>query len=124
MSKRSNSQKAKPRNGGQWTEARFESFVRSTLRSGSRRWPPKWEVLKEAFSKEGINPKTKRKAKLYLCAACGEENSSKDVQVDHIEAIGPCDTWDEFIERLFCEKDNLQVLCKPCHKEKTKKEKE
>lgn len=115
--------KDKPRNNGQWTEARYESFIRSTLRSGSRRWPPKWEVLKDAFSRTGVNPKTKRTAKLYLCAQCKEENSSKDVQVDHVEPIGPTKTWDEFIERLFCEKDNLQVLCKPCHKKKTKEEK-
>jgi 5-methylcytosine-specific restriction endonuclease McrA len=62
-------------------------------------------------------------AKHYKCASCEKEFTSTNVQVDHIEAIGSCSTWDEFIDRLFCEKENLQVLCKPCHKIKTKKEK-
>lgn len=112
----------KPRNGGQWTEARFREFITSVLRSGSRRWPPKWEALKAAFKREGVNPKTKRVAKLYGCAICNGEFSSKDIQVDHKEPIGSCNTWDSFIEKLFCEKDNLQAVCKPCHKAKTKKE--
>ena len=30
--------------------------------------------------------------------------------------------WDVFIKRLFCEKDNLQVLCSGCHDKKTLKE--
>lgn len=112
----------KTRNNGQWTESRYRGFIVSTLRAGTRRWPPKWAALKAAFSREGINPKTKRIAKLYGCALCGGEFSQKDVQVDHIVPIGQCNTWDEFIERLFCEADNLQVLCKKCHKTKTKKE--
>jgi 5-methylcytosine-specific restriction endonuclease McrA len=27
-----------------------------------------------------------------------------------------------FVKNLFCEEDNLQVLCKPCHDVKTKEE--
>jgi hypothetical protein len=34
------------------------------------------------------------------------------------------DSWDETIERIFCEKDNLELLCIPCHKQITKKENE
>jgi hypothetical protein len=29
-----------------------------------------------------------------------------------------------FVERLFCEQDNLQVLCVSCHDKKTLKEKQ
>ncbi len=51
------------------------------------------------------------------------EFTAKDVQVDHIKAMGTGQTWDQWIEGLFCEKENLQVLCKPCHAIKTKEEK-
>src|SRR5688572_3040895 len=112
----------RPRNGGQWTDSRFRSFVTSALRSASRRWPPKYERLKGACVGVRKNPKTGRDAKHYLCAACEESFPQRDVQVDHIEAIGEFTSWDVFIERLFCEADNLQVLCKPCHKAKTIKE--
>jgi hypothetical protein len=48
---------------------------------------------------------------------------AKEVEVDHMVGMGKGLTWDEFINRLFCEATNLQVLCKPCHKEKSAKEK-
>lgn len=111
-----------------WTEGRVRSFITSTIRSGFRRWPEKFEVLKEAFIRKGVNPNTGRVASLYQCATCKKEFSSKDVQVDHIEpVVDPKEgfkTWDEFISRLFCSKENLQVLCKECHKIKSNEERQ
>lgn len=110
-----------------WTEGRLKSFITSTIRAGFRRYPPKFEVLKEAQTSKKINKKTGRMCQHYLCASCGEEFPSKEVQVDHIKpVVDPkkgFETWDRFIERLFCSKANLQVLCLQCHKEKTQKEK-
>ena len=49
------------------------------------------------------------------------------MEVDHIEpVVDPKEgfiSWDVFIDRLFCERANLQAVCKPCHKVKTQKEK-
>lgn len=113
----------KVRNNGRWTEARFRSFITSVLRSGSRRWPPKWDVLAEAFVGKWKSKKSGRDAKHYKCAMCEESFPSTQVQVDHIKPIGSWDDWNYVVEALFCEADNLQVLCKPCHKKKTNKEK-
>lgn len=116
------------RNGGKWTEARYRSFVTSTLRAGSRKWPPKYETLNAAKTEKKINKKTGRLAQHYECAECNEEFTQKDVQVDHIKpVIDPKKgfiSWDVYIDRMFCESKNLQVLCKECHSIKTKKEKE
>jgi len=110
-----------------WTDGRKKAFITSVLRSGSRRWPPKYETLNEAKTQKKINIKTGRLAQHYLCADCKEEHPSKNVQVDHIKPVIDQQvgftTWDSFITRLFCDKDNLQVLCKTCHDTKTKKEK-
>lgn len=78
--------------------------------------------MNEAKTEKKINPKTGRLAQHYTCAVCSQDFTSKDVQVDHRVPIGNDLTWDEFISRLFCEKENLQCLCIPCHKEKTLKE--
>lgn len=111
----------------QWTEARYNSFITSLLRQGTRRWAPITEVEKEARVERG----------LYRCASCEEivpptikvgKKRQKNVFVDHIKPIVNPETgftnWDEFIENLFCEKDNLQLLCKPCHDRKSAEERE
>lgn len=116
------------RNGGKWTEARYRSFITSTLRAGSRKWPPKYETLNAAKTEKKVNKKTGRLAQHYRCYACEQEFTQKDVQVDHIKpVIDPKKgfiSWDVYIDRMFCESINLQVLCKDCHQVKTKKEKE
>ena len=112
----------KTRNAGRWTEARYRSFITSALRSAFRRWPPKFDVLKDACTGVKTNEASGRQAKHYRCAKCEKDFPQKQVQVDHKDPIGTCKTWDKFIARLFCEGTNLQVLCKTCHKAKTKGE--
>ena len=115
-------------NGGEWTPARFHTFVVSTLRAGARRWPPKYTTLKKAQTEKKINPKTGRLAQHYRCSICEEEFTQKDMQVDHIKpVVDPkkgFTTWDDFINRLYCEESNLQAICKGCHSAKTRQEKE
>ena len=117
----------KKRNGGEWTEARFKSFVTSALRAASRRWPPKYKALKEAFVGRKLNAKTGKLAMHYTCAECKKLYVATDVQVDHIKpVVDPKKgfvSWDVYINRMFCEIEDLQVMCKPCHKVKTDSEK-
>ena len=117
----------KKRNGGEWTEARFKSFVTSALRAASRRWPPKYAALRAAFAGRQVNAKTGKLAMHYKCAKCKKLFVAADVQVDHIKpVVDPKKgfvSWDDFINRIFCEIENLQTLCKPCHKVKTDQEK-
>jgi len=117
----------KKRNGGEWTDGRFRSFVTSALRAASRRWPPKFKALKEAFVGRKTNKKTGKLAMHYKCAKCKKHFVATDVQVDHVLPVVDPKVgfvgWDSFIDRIFCEIENLQVLCKPCHKVKTEEEK-
>ena len=113
-------------NDGEWTEARYRAFVISALRAYMKRFPPKWKALKAAMVGRKVNKYSGRLAEHYLCANCGEFFIARDVQVDHIDPVvspneGFQDWW-TFITRLYCEAENLQVLCKPCHKEKTNRE--
>ena len=109
----------------QWTTGRKKGFLTSVIRGGFRRWPPKFNVLKAALTGKKINKASGRIAAHYRCACCQEEFPSKEVQVDHINPVVPSSgftTWDEFINRLFCGEEELQVLCKSCHLVKTKEE--
>lgn len=111
----------------EWTEGRKKAFIISVLRSGTRRWPPKYQAKDLAKTEKKINPKSGKMAQHYRCASCKEEFTSTNVEVDHIVPVIPPSigftTWDNFINALFCDNDNLQVLCIPCHKIKSKQEK-
>ena len=117
-------------NSGQWTEARMHSFIKGGLRGISVRWPPKILVKKNAWVERGI----------YLCAGHQraahkvpvtiKKNSRRvnNISVDHIDpVINPIngfENWDMLIERMFCEVEGLQLLCKDCHSLKTAEERQ
>ncbi len=79
-------------------------------------------VLRFDFVKYG----NKRQKFEYKCACCGDWFPEKLINVDHIKPAGSLNCAADlpgFVERLFCELDNLQVLCEACHDMKTKLEK-
>ena len=110
----------------EWTEGRRRTFIISVLRGGMRRYPPKWETLKEACVGKLLNKATKRSALHYKCNKCKKNFVAKEVQVDHKKPVVDVKqgfvSYDVFIERLYCDRKNLQVLCKGCHDAKTKRE--
>jgi len=116
----------KTRCSGEWTEARYRTFVKGALRQATMKWKPIQDCKKFARIRRGW----------YLCACCGEEIPStivvnrkrtKNAIVDHIKPIVPPETgfttWDECIERMYCELDNLQLICLACHNIKCGEEK-
>lgn len=50
------------------------------------------------------------------------------IVIDHIKPViridGQDSSWDEIINNMFCEEDNLQAICKICHDSKTMAENE
>ena len=114
----------KTRNAGTMTDAAFWSFIRSALRQKSRWWKPISQA--KAKAKRSYKGPLKRQKFEYQCAVCLKWFPDKEINVDHIIPAGTlrCGTdLPGFIERLFCEVDNLQVLCSTCHNKKTQSEK-
>ena len=111
------------RAGDTWTEARYFSFIRSALRKAWSKYPVRYQVLNEAS--RPYKGTDKRRKKEYQCASCNKWFMQKEVEVDHIKACGSLQKYADlprFVETLFCEIDNLRVVCKPCHKDITAKE--
>ncbi|MCF1549920.1 hypothetical protein, partial [Escherichia coli] len=54
---------------------------------------------------------------------CKNEFPAKEIQVDHIHpVIDPTRgfiSWDEVVKRMFCEKEDFQILCRQCHSKKS-----
>lgn len=116
----------KTRNNGRWTESQFNSFIKGLLRRGSIRWGVRADVLNKAKRGKKVNKKTKRIAMHYECNICHKLFPLSNMDVDHIIPIikDEFTSWDDVINKMYCEEDNLQVICKDCHKEKTKSETE
>jgi hypothetical protein len=102
------------------------SFAKGVLRRASHKCPAHWGAIKEAgtyYTKKNKDGSvSKRKFIKFRCAQCRKFFQKKEVEVDHIEPIGAYkDDLTEWVVALFC--GERQVLCKPCHKKKSKKDK-
>lgn len=69
---------------------------------------------------------TKNGKTLFYCSECHSYSVLRKVVVDHINpVVSPASGfvgWDEHYRRMYCPIEGLQVLCKKCHGEKTKRE--
>lgn len=110
----------------EWTDAKFRGWIISLLRRGTMRWPPRNQCLVNAKTKKKRNKKTNRLAQHYRCNGCKKDFPLTNMVVDHIDPVIDVDEgfidFDIYIERMYCPLDNLQALCKPCHKKKCDEE--
>jgi 5-methylcytosine-specific restriction endonuclease McrA len=124
MATRKKSAVKKTRNAGTMTESAFWSFIRSGLRQKSRWWKPITQCkMKSRRAYKGPN---KRQKFEYKCNVCKEWFPEKKINIDHIIPAGSLKCAQDlpgFVERLFCEIDNLQCICETCHNIKTQNEK-
>jgi len=104
--------------------------IRGAIRRTFSRSPVVREVLQSVrrevpkYNKDGS--RAKRDSVQYQCQVCLGWVSSTRAAVDHVDPVIHPDkgfeNWDTFVNRLFCAKSNLQVICEICHKAKTNRE--
>jgi 5-methylcytosine-specific restriction endonuclease McrA len=94
----------------------LKRFLVQGLRRLSYKWPARSEALKRARLERNC----------YLCNICKNKFTRKEVQLDHIDPIVDPNTgfttWDSYISKMFCPAEGYQIICIPCHKEKTEQE--
>ena len=84
------------------------------------------KIREAVYNKDGS--RSKRDAVWFRCESCKGKFKQKDMNCDHKEPVIPVNiptehmSWDIVMERLFVEKEDLQLICKKCHKEKTQEE--
>lgn len=75
-----------------------------------------------------VDPNRPRVKKWSRCQQCKKLEPTYLMDVDHIEPVIPLSipfehlTVDTVVNRLWCEENNLQVLCVACHDAKSKQE--
>lgn len=107
----------KTRAAGTWTEARYWGFIRSGLRRMWMRWPAQYAVRKAA-ARPYVGP-NKRQQWEFQCQKCREWFIGRETNVHHKVPCGALTSYTDlpnFVERLFCEPDRLELICKTCHK--------
>jgi 5-methylcytosine-specific restriction endonuclease McrA len=90
------------------------------------------ELRKEALQLSRLdgyhNAERPRVTRWSRCPDCGEPTPTYLMEVDHvIPLVGITEslddlTWDEVVNRLWCDIKNLRAICKLCHRRKSKAE--
>lgn len=99
------------------TKEEKKRWIIWNIRKMSYRYPLRSKAFAAARIDRGV----------YRCANCNMKFGSKDIQVDHvIPVVDPAKgftDWNDYIERMFCDVDGLQILCRDaCHRDKTQAE--
>lgn len=110
---------------------RINNKERGLIKGAIRRVFSRSDLRKAALDAASIDhsdPTRPRVQKWCKCAKCGQVVPKYTCDVDHIDPVVPIHVpleamdWDDLVNRVWCEAKNLQVMCDPCHREKTKKE--
>ena len=106
------------------------SVIRGALRRAFARSPVVLEIIHSSrrevprYKKDGT--RHKKNSVQRQCQVCSSWVSSSKIAVDHIVPVVDVDVgftdWNTFIDRLWCDKNNLQIICDSCHNKKTNNE--
>lgn len=90
------------------TKNKARKFAEKHLRHVWLDWPERTAAIKAAKRPGG-----------YECAICGLLYKRNEIEVNHIRPVMPITkssiTMDEFVERLLCDRTDLEILDKKCH---------
>lgn len=106
------------------------AVIRGALRRAFARSPAVQEKMAESrrevprYLKDGT--RAKKDWVQRQCEVCKEWVGSTKLAIDHIDPVisvqDGFQDWNVFIDRLWCDKSNLQRICDTCHDSKTSKE--
>lgn len=104
---------------------------RNLIKGAIRRVFSRSDLRKEVINNSRIewyDPARPRVTKWSRCSDCQQATATYQMEVDHIVPLVPLGkkleemSWDEVVNRIWCDIVNLQPVCKPCHKAKSKVE--
>lgn len=102
-------------------------LIKGALRRVFSRSDLRRSILDEAVVEHTDSTRTRVKT-WVKCSECGKLDAKSNMDVDHQEPVIPLEstlehmTWDELVDRLWCDKKNLAILCESCHSCKTSAE--
>jgi len=104
------------------------NLIKGAIRRVFSRSELRQEVIKRCIDKDHIDLTRPRVKTWCKCELCGTYIAKSSMVVDHISPVIPLDssmeemTWEQMIDRLWCDISNLQGICEQEHALKTKLE--
>jgi len=95
-------------------------FLIPILRKASVRW--KYRLIAKEKAKRKSQSDNKKLKWEYQDAIDGTWHPGTNIELDHKVPISTCLDFNTFIEKLFCDESNYQVLSKENHAKKTAEE--
>ena len=102
---------------------------RNLIKGAIRRVFSRSDLRREALSNSHVkgyhDPERKRVTKWGKCTECQLMVPLYQMDIDHKIPVVPINssleemTWDELVDRIWCDINNLKAICKPCHKLKS-----
>lgn len=105
--------------------ARERNLLKAAVRRVFARSDLRREALESVKIVSHFDPEHPRVKHWSKCPHCRNIVPRYLFVVDHIAPVVPVHmtlelmTWDDLINNVWCEKSNLQPLCKECHAKKT-----
>lgn len=110
---------------------RISNKERGLIKGAVRRVFSRSELRQQAIKLTEINytdPLRPRVKKWCRCKLCGNATPRYKMQCDHILPVVKLGmlledmSWDELVNNLWCDPNNLQGICETCHLEKSRSE--
>lgn len=110
---------------------RITNKERGLIKGSLRRVFSRSELRQQVVAASRIeyhDPNRPRVKKWSRCELCKELTPTYLIAADHILPLIPLNSslnemsWDELVDRLWCDASNLQAVCVTCHKAKSKQE--
>lgn len=104
--------------------AKDRGLIKGAVRRAFARSELRRSVLADA-KVEHSDPTRPRVKTWYKCEECNGRFAQHQLEIDHVSPVVPVDktlaemSWDDLINRTWCDKMGLQVLCEECHDKKS-----
>lgn len=101
------------------------NLIKGAIRRVFSRSELRREALKTSIVSGHVDTSRKRVKTWCKCAECGELDAVSNMECDHrIPIIQLSKTltdysWDDIVNRVWCDPSNLQIICVTCHRKKT-----
>lgn len=104
------------------------NLIKGAIRRVFSRSELRRQALDKALVKDYHDPSRARVSRWGRCAECDKLTPLYLMEIDHKDPVVPLGMsledmdWNQVIDRVWSDERNLQAVCKPCHKAKSKEE--